>query len=181
MATNAETVVVITDANVLINLLRIGQLPLLGKLDVYRFLVPEEVVGEITNQAQQDTLAAAIAAGHLGQIVVDTIEALALFAELRDVMGRGEAACLALAATTGCYIASDEKKRFRRRAIELIGEARILRTESILLEATPARGREPTHAAFLWRTRTIYGGTMRTAVTREKSAWFFSLESCARR
>jgi predicted nucleic acid-binding protein len=135
MVTNAETIVVITDANVLINLLRIGQLPLLGKIDAYRFLVPAEVVGEITDPAQQDALAAAIAAGHLGQIVVDTIEALALFAELRDVMGRGEAACLALAATTGCYIASDEKKRFRRRAIELIGEARILRTESILLEA----------------------------------------------
>ena len=135
MARTAETIVVITDANVLINLLRIGQLPLLGKLDAYRFLVPEEVVGEITDPAQRDALAAAIAAGHLGQIVVNTIEALTLFAELRDVMGRGEAACLALAATTGCHIASDERKRFRRRAIELIGEAHILRTESILLEA----------------------------------------------
>ena len=135
MATNAETIVVITDANVLINFLRIGQLPLLGKLDAYRFLVPEEVVAEITDPVQRDALAAAIVAGHLGQIVVDTMEALALFAELRDVMGRGEAACLALAASAGCHIASDEKKRFRRRAIELIGEARIVRTESILVEA----------------------------------------------
>lgn len=42
---------------------------------------------------------------------------------------------MALATTTAGHIASDEKKRFRRRAIELIGEARILRTESILLEA----------------------------------------------
>lgn len=135
MTTNAETIVVITDANVLINFLRIGQLPLLGKLDAYRFLVPAEVVGEITDPAQRDALASAFAAGHLGQTVVDTIEALALFAELRDVMGRGEAACLALAATTGYHIASDEKKRFRRRAIQLIGESRILRTESILVEA----------------------------------------------
>jgi hypothetical protein len=47
----------------------------------------------------------------------------------------GEAACLALAATTRSHIASDEKKRFRRRAVELIGEARILRTQQILLEA----------------------------------------------
>lgn len=135
MTTNGETIVVITDANVLINFLRIGQLPLLGKLHAYRFLVPEEVVGEITDPAQQDALASAFSAGHLGQTIVDTIEALALFAELRDVMGRGEAACLVIAATTGCHIASDERKRFRRRAIELIGEARILRTESILLEA----------------------------------------------
>jgi predicted nucleic acid-binding protein len=58
-----------------------------------------------------------------------------LFAELRDLMGRGEAACLALAKTTGSYIASDEKKRFRRCAVDLIGAGRILRTESLLLEA----------------------------------------------
>ena len=135
MATSAETVVVITDANILINLLRIGQLPLLGALDAYRFLVPEEVVGEITDPAQSEQIASAIASGYLEQVAVDTMESLALFAELRDAMGRGEAACLALAATRGSCLASDEKKRFRRRAVELIGEARILRTEAILLEA----------------------------------------------
>lgn len=139
MATDAETFVVVTDANVLINFIRIGQLPLLGALNAHRFLVPEEVVAEITDPAQQDILASAIASGCLRKVVVDTIESLALFAELRDVMGRGEAACLALAATSGCYIASDEKKRFRRRAIDLIGESRILRTESILVEAIRQR------------------------------------------
>ncbi|BAP88181.1 putative uncharacterized protein [Burkholderiales bacterium GJ-E10] len=135
MATNAETLVVITDANVLINLLRIGQLPLLGALNPYRFLVPEEVLGEIIEPAQREETASAITSGYLYRVVVDTMESLALFAELRGVMGVGEAACLALATTMGCFIASDEKKRFRRRAIELIGEDRILRTESILLEA----------------------------------------------
>jgi predicted nucleic acid-binding protein len=135
MATDAETIVVVTDANVLINFIRIGQLPLLGALNAHRFLVPDEVMAEITDPAQQDVLASAIASGCLRKVVVDTIESLALFAELRDVMGRGEAACLALAATSGWHIASDEKKRFRRRAMELIGESRILRTESILVEA----------------------------------------------
>ncbi|MGH8210794.1 MAG: hypothetical protein ACREU6_14605 [Steroidobacteraceae bacterium] len=39
-------------------------------------------------------------------------------------------------ATTGGFcIASDEKRRFRRRAIELVGESRILRTEQLLVEA----------------------------------------------
>lgn len=135
MATNDEMIVVITDANVLINFLRIGQLPLLGSLDAHRFLVPEEVLREIIDAAQHEAVTSAIAAGYLTEVVVDTMEALALFAELRDVMGRGEAACLSLAATMGYHIASDEKKRFRRRAVELIGEARILRTESILVEA----------------------------------------------
>jgi len=135
MATNAETVVVVTDANVLINLIRIGQLPLLGQLDGYRFLVPTEVANEITEPDQREALSEALAGGYLEQVVVDTMESLQLFAELRDVMGMGEAACLALAATRGCHIASDEKKRFRRRAVELIGEQRIVRTEGLLLEA----------------------------------------------
>lgn len=135
MATKAETVVVVTDANVLINLIRIGQLPLLGQLDGYRFLVPAEVVNEITEQDQREALSEALARGYLEQVVVDTMESLQLFAELRDVMGKGEAACLALAATMGSHIASDEKKRFRRRAVELIGEERIVRTEGILLAA----------------------------------------------
>jgi len=134
MPTIAETVVV-TDANVLINLIRIGQLPLLGQLDGYRFLVPAEVVNEITEPDQREALSWALTEGHLEQLVVDTMESLQLFAELRDVMGMGEAACLALAATRGCHIASDEKKRFRRRAMELIGEQRIVRTEGILLTA----------------------------------------------
>ena len=135
MATKAETIVVVTDANVLINLIRIGQLPLLGQLDGYRFLVPAEVVNEITEQDQREALSGALAGGFLEQVVVDTMESLQLFADLRDVMGMGEAACLALAATRGCHIASDEKKRFRRRAVELIGEERIVRTEGLLLEA----------------------------------------------
>lgn len=135
MTTNAETIVVITDANVLINPLRIGQLPLLARLNGYRFVVPEDVTKEIKDPEQREALASAVAAGYLGQVIVDTMESLALFAELREVMGRGEAACLALAATTGSHIASDEKKRFRRRTIELIGATRIVRTESLLVEA----------------------------------------------
>lgn len=135
MATKAETLVVVTDANVLINLIRIGQLPLFGQLDGYRFFVPAEVVNEITEQDQREALSGALAGGYLEQVVVDTMESLQLFAELRDVMGKGEAACLALAATMGSHIASDEKKRFRRRAVELIGEQRIVRTEGILLAA----------------------------------------------
>jgi len=129
------TIVIVTDTNVLINLIHIGRLPLLGALEPYQFRVPREVLDEIREPDQRAALDAALVAGHIERVVIDTIEALELFGILRDVMGRGEAACLALAATAGCYIASDEKKRFRRRAIELIGEERILRTESLLLEA----------------------------------------------
>jgi predicted nucleic acid-binding protein len=134
MGEQAETVV-ITDANVIINLFHLGQLNPFGFLPPYRFRVPSDVPAEILDPIQQAAVRICIEAGHLEEVVVDSTAALPLFAELRDMMGRGEAACLALAATGGFRIASDEKKRFKRKAIELIGEARILRTELLLLEA----------------------------------------------
>ena len=109
--------VVVTDANVLINFCHIGQLPLLGALTPYRFFVPGEVINEITEPAQQAKVAGA------------------LFGTLRDLMGRGEAACLALAVTKGWMIASDEKRRFRREVVERIGAARMVGTASLLRQA----------------------------------------------
>ena len=130
-----ERTVVVTDANVLINFAHIQQLSLLGAIEVYHFQVPTDVVDEILDDAQRAAVLEAIAADNLEQVTVNSLDAVALFAQLRDVMGRGEASCLALAVSTGAYVASDEKKLFRRRAIELLGEERILRTESVLLEA----------------------------------------------
>ena len=128
-------IVIVTDANVLINLTHIEQLPLLAKLDSYEFRVPREVLAEIEHSEQRVAVTAALQSGYLQEIVIDKIGALELFGSLRDIMGQGEASCLALAATEGFHIASDEKKRFRRRAVELIGEERIHRTESLLLDA----------------------------------------------
>lgn len=49
-------------------------------------------------------------------MVIDALDALTLLGDLRLLMGRGEAACLAVAATTDFHLASDEKKIFRRTA-----------------------------------------------------------------
>lgn len=133
--TSPPVSVVVTDANVLINVCHIGQLPLLGGLTPYRFFVPEEVINEITEPAQQAEVESALAQGLIARTVIDSIEALALFGTLRDLMGRGEAACLALAATQGWIIASDEKRRFRREVLERIGAARIVDTASLLRHA----------------------------------------------
>jgi predicted nucleic acid-binding protein len=131
----APTVIVVTDANVLINFCHIERLPLLGQLAPWRFKVPEEVIDEVADAGQRAVVDAAVDAGHLEAFVLSDVAALSLFADLRAVMGRGEAACLASAATAHHLIASDEKKRFRRRAIELLGEASILRTEDLLIRA----------------------------------------------
>ena len=135
MRATAATTVVITDANVLINFVHIGQVALLSELPAYRFQLPTEVLNELTDGDQRAQIEAAIAAGQLELMAIEALDALTLFGDLRDLMGRGEAACLAVAATTGCHLASDEKKRFRRKAIELIGETRIVRTEDLLVEA----------------------------------------------
>lgn len=130
-----HTVIVVTDANVLVNLYHIGHLPLLGQLTPWRFKAPQEVLDEVADPAQRAAVDAAIDAGHLEAFVLSDLPALSLFADLRALMGRGEAACLASAATSQHLIASDEKKRFRRKAIELLGEASILRTEDLLIHA----------------------------------------------
>ena len=134
MTTKTDTVVV-TDANVLINFCHIGHLTLLGALKPYRFVVPVEVINEITEPTQQAEIANALEQGLIAKTVIDSIKALAPFGTLRDLMGRGEAACLASAETEGWMIASDEKRRFRREAVERIGEARIVGTASLLRHA----------------------------------------------
>jgi predicted nucleic acid-binding protein len=136
VATDPEsTTVVVTDANVLINFCHLERLSLFGRLAPLRFLVPQEVVDEIEEPDQRAAMGDALAAGHIEVLVISDMVALALFANLRSLMGRGEAACLAWAATAQCLIASDEKKRFRRKAVELLGESRILRTEDLLVQA----------------------------------------------
>ncbi|WP_434782909.1 hypothetical protein [Ferrovum myxofaciens] len=121
MSAPAVTTVVITDTNVLINFLHIGQLTLLGELSAYQFQLPTEVLQELTDPEQRASVDNAIAAGQLDLLIIDELDALALFGDLRDLMGRGEAACLALAATVGCHLASDEKKRFRRKVSVITG------------------------------------------------------------
>ena len=93
------------------------------------------MINEITEPAQQAEVVGALAQGLIATTVIDSIEALALFGTLRDLMGRGEAACLALAVTKGWMIASDEKRRFRREVVERIGAARMVGTASLLRHA----------------------------------------------
>ena len=58
-------------------------------------------------------------------------EDIDLFAELITHLGRGEAACLVLAARYGWTVASDEKRRFRREAVQRIGSDRVIGTADL--------------------------------------------------
>ena len=126
------TTVVVTDANILVNFCHIDYFNHLGSLGKYRLLVPDEVYAEITPKAQKTKVDDAIEAGILESISIRQIDTLRLFSQLRDIMGKGESACLALAYSSGYHLASDEKRLFRRKALELVGPERILRTEDFI-------------------------------------------------
>lgn len=123
--------VVVTDANVLINLIHVDRLGLLGSLVGYEFVVPLEVEAEVTVPSQAVALADAFGAGHLARASFAGTAELAAFADLVRVLGQGEAACLALAGTHGWYVASDERRRFLQLAEERLGPGRVMSTPDI--------------------------------------------------
>ena len=111
--------VVITDTSILINLSHTGHTGLLGVTPGFRFLVSEEIVAEILNSNQKRIVEAAIAEGVLERTSIESPEELAIYAELTQILGSGESACLALASVRGWLVACDEKRVFpERHAIE---------------------------------------------------------------
>ena len=126
------------DASVLINFLRLERLDILAAIGDIDFVVPEQVVEEITVPQQIQTLNAAIRGGQLRSERSTTPDELASYAYFRQFMGRGEAACLSIAEQRGWLVAVDERGRFLRIARERIGEGRILNTPGILLLAIRA-------------------------------------------
>ncbi len=129
-----ETVVV--DATVIIHLAKAEHLALLGCVKGWAFVVPDQVVAEVTYADQAAALARALAAGHLLKESSTDPREIAIYAELRQRMGRGEAACLAMASCRGWMVASDDQGRaFRRLVREHIGEGRLIDTAAIVQTA----------------------------------------------
>lgn len=124
--------VVVTDTNILINLTHISRLDLLGKLPPYSFVVPEEVVKEVREPQQAQALQAAISSGLLVEVQLADPAELKVYADLIQILGSGEAACLSLAQCRHWLIASDEKKKFRRETLARLGAGRLLNTPGIL-------------------------------------------------
>ena len=71
----------------LINFLYTGHLWLLGRLPGFRFVILDEVIAEIAQADQQQIIAEAMAAGHVQRESISSPDELALFAELRQVLG----------------------------------------------------------------------------------------------
>lgn len=131
-----ETIVLVTDANVLINFCNIQRLDLLGGLPGYRFIVPAEVFAEITDAAQREQVEAAFLSGCLTQATITDPSELEAYAEFVSFAGKGEAACLAIAVNRGYTVASDDRRRkFFREVTRRLGSGRIIGTVEIAREA----------------------------------------------
>ena len=135
MGASRQRSIVVVDTSVLINLMHAGRLKLLGTLASFEFVVPDDVIAEITIPAQREDLDVAIARGDLRQESITDPNELVRYADLRRIMGRGEAACLALAEARGWIIASDEKKRFRQEVARRLGQQRLVTTAGLLVIA----------------------------------------------
>src|SRR6185436_3871157 len=99
--------IVIADTSVLINLIRVARLEMCARLPGFEFVVPDHVREEISDPAQQAALAGVVARGVIRIEPITDVEAIAQFSELTAHLGRGEAACLAIAVEKGWMVASD--------------------------------------------------------------------------
>jgi len=128
-------IVVIVDTSCLINFLIVDRMDIFGALSGYAFVVPNHVVAEVKDPAQRTRFEAALKTGALTEIEITDLAEIELYVALRRILGDGESACLAVAATRGWVMAADEKGRLRREAYERLGEAYLVNTPGILVSA----------------------------------------------
>ena len=129
---------VVCDTCILVNVARIARLDLLVEHPDYRFVVPEQVLDELTEPGQRVYVDAAIASGGLELVVSSDLAEITKAVELRRHMDRGEAVAFAVAEHRDWLIATDEGRRTRRMIIEQLGAKRLLTTPAILLSCIRA-------------------------------------------
>lgn len=134
----AITGTVALDASVLINFLIIDRIDLLAALPGVEFVIPEQVAAEVNRPAQAQILQDGIQSGHVRMVGTETPAELSEMGRLRQRVGHGEAACVALAASRGFLIACDERGPFLRMAEERLGRGRIVTTPGLMVLAIRA-------------------------------------------
>jgi predicted nucleic acid-binding protein len=130
--------IIVTDANVLINLIHVARLDLFADLPDLEIVVPDHVRDEIRAPHQRTMLDSALNRGLFRIALITDPKDVDLFVDFTTYLGRGEAACLVLAVRHGWTVASDEKRRFRREAARRIGDERIIGTADLFIHAIRA-------------------------------------------
>lgn len=130
--------IVVCDSCVLINFFNGECSGLLCNRGDCQIVITEHVKGEITEQWQIEILENLLSQGGIQQIEVTDPAELEIFAELVAVLGRGEAAAIAVAQNRGWVIATDETGRTKREIISRIGRERLLTTPDLILRSIRA-------------------------------------------
>ncbi len=102
-------------------------------MEAFQFVVPDEVLTEVTQPDQKGIVEAALLEGILRREAISTPTELSLYADLLQILGSGESACLALATCRGWLIACDERRVFLREARNRLLDGRILNTAGLYL------------------------------------------------
>jgi len=123
------------DTCVFVNFAIVGRVDLIVQISGFSFHVPQEVVDEVTIAAQRQLLDQVLASGDLKKTEVHEVSELARFAEYSQRFGRGESACLAIAACRGWVFATDESKDKRLKKEIEASKVRIVNTPGLLLKA----------------------------------------------
>ncbi len=126
------------DANSVIDLVGLGCFERVLQTPSHRFFVVENVMGEILDPAQRQAVQAAIDANLLAVVRVEAPHEIELYAEMRRVLGDGEAASLAIAEHRRWGFVSYEGRRLAREAMARIGATYFLRTPEVLARAVHA-------------------------------------------
>lgn len=124
---------VIADTNVVGHLVLTDLVHFLPHLTDHEFVVPDAVAAEIGQREPRSSADTAINGTILRSVRLEDVAAMADRSELGRQMGSAEATCLALATLHPTWLlASDERRLFRRMAIERLGEHRIVTTPRII-------------------------------------------------
>lgn len=128
----------VADTSFLVNFLMLDRMDILRGLQAYAFHVSNHVVAEVEYEDQHERLAAAIHEGILTELEIIEMPEIVLYSELRQFLGDGESACLAIAASRRWMIATDEKRRLRREVLQRLGQEYLLTTPTAIVGAIQA-------------------------------------------
>jgi len=126
---------VVADSSFLINFLVLDRTDLLGRLTKFHFHIVNHVRAEIRYGDQRARLQAAVEGGIVTEVEITEPSEILLYDELRQFLGDGESASLAVAISRRWVIAADEKGRFRRELFGRLGENYLLDTAGALVTA----------------------------------------------
>lgn len=130
--------VVVGDANVLINLCHVNHLAILERLSGFSFEISDDVDAEIIHADHRRKIDDLFSRGLVQRASLASVAELATYADLRTVMGSGEASCIAIAESRGWLLASDERRAFLREVRGRLGEGRLVTTPGLFVMAIRA-------------------------------------------